>query len=100
MGIWMPCQPAFITIVVINSFITIPIFRKNGNELLCVVHDFRIALSSEHVDTLFWILQAFRFEMRRDYTEHYLCKQVMFELQVFYVVFGMAVAVSVDVHLI
>jgi hypothetical protein len=27
-------------------------------------------------DSLFWILQAFEFELRREYTEHYLCKQV------------------------
>ena len=30
-----------------------------------------------HLDSLLWILQAsFEFELRREYTEHYLCKKV------------------------
>ncbi len=30
-----------------------------------------------HIDSLLWILQAsFEFELRREYTEHYLCKKV------------------------
>ncbi len=29
-----------------------------------------------YIDHVLWIVQAFEFELRREYTEHYLCKQV------------------------
>jgi hypothetical protein len=34
-------------------------------------------LEQSRIDLLLWVLQAFELELQREYTEHYLCKQVL-----------------------
>jgi hypothetical protein len=49
------------------------------NDDYCSLEDLYFSLNDDECmlfDSLFWILQAFEFELRREYTEHYLCKQV------------------------
>ena len=36
-----------------------------------------ISLLPLECDLMLWVLQAFELELRREYTEHYLCKQVL-----------------------
>ncbi len=50
------------------------------NDNYCSLEDKYFSLNCDDermlFDSLFWILQALKFALLRDYTEHYLCKQV------------------------
>ena len=63
----------------------IPTMPRTGiwNPLVQLDHpfEFDLLLSTSFLplecDLMLWVLQAFELELRREYTEHYLCKQVL-----------------------